>query len=427
MLRGIHVGRATVSMMLAISIAIAAAAIWPNQSLAAEVESSSEGFGSSFQVEDADIDSGVYDGVDWRITTNNELLIGNAGDVQEFEYKQDRDAEDYPWNPYREQITSVRFMGTVRGNGSARTMFARCESLTNLDLSSFDTSGITDMSGMFANCTNITALDLSPLNTANATNMSGLLSWCTHLTTLDLSSFDTNNVTDMSSMFYHCENLASLDLSSFDTSNVVNLRFCFADCHNLDTLDLSNFDTANVHDMFAMFTRCRSLTALDLSSFDDSNVYNMESCFQDCSTLTAIDLSSFKTENVTDMSSMFNGCYALEEADLSTFDTGKVEDMRAMFKNCYELRTIFASSDWQPYYDAQMFVSCDSLIGGNGTKYNSEHTDSEYARIDGKEGLPGYFTEKGAPGKPSRLTDVEVKFKATIPDAEVDTKVDWDD
>ena len=43
---------------------------------------------------------------------------------------------------------------------------------------------------------------------------------CISLTNLDLSSFDTSNVTDMDYMFHGCSSLTNLDLSSFDTSNV---------------------------------------------------------------------------------------------------------------------------------------------------------------------------------------------------------------
>ena len=35
------------------------------------------------------------------------------------------------------------------------------------------------------------------------------------------------------------------------------------------------------------------------------------------------------------------------------------------------------------------------ITGGNGTKFDSGHTDSEYARIDTAE-APGYFTAKTA-------------------------------
>ena len=43
-----------------------------------------------------------------------------------------------------------------------------------------------------------------------------MFSCCFNITNLDLSSFDTKNVTDMSYMFYNCNKLTNLYLSSFD-------------------------------------------------------------------------------------------------------------------------------------------------------------------------------------------------------------------
>ena len=45
--------------------------------------------------------------------------------------------------------------------------------------------------------------------------MSEMFKYCKSLTNLDLSSFNTTNVTNMSHMFYRCESLTNLDLSSF--------------------------------------------------------------------------------------------------------------------------------------------------------------------------------------------------------------------
>lgn len=39
-----------------------------------------------------------------------------------------------------------------------------------------------------------------------------------------------------------------------------------------------------------------------------------------------------------------------------------------------------------------MFLNCTQLVGGNGTTYDANHIDAEYARVDGENGLPGYFT-----------------------------------
>ena len=48
------------------------------------------------------------------------------------------------------------------------------------------------------------------------------------LTTLDLSSFDTSNVTDMRYMFFSMSNLTTLDLSNFNTSQVTNMNGMFS-------------------------------------------------------------------------------------------------------------------------------------------------------------------------------------------------------
>ena len=53
--------------------------------------------------------------------------------------------------------------------------------------------------------------------------MKSMFSGCCNLNNLNLSSFDTTNVIDMSNMFYHCRNLINLYLSSFDINNVIDM------------------------------------------------------------------------------------------------------------------------------------------------------------------------------------------------------------
>lgn len=59
---------------------------------------------------------------------------------------------------------------------------------------------------------------------------------CSSLTELDLSNFDTSSVTDMGSMFEDCSSLTELDLSSFDTSSVTDIIWIFEGCQNLQTI-----------------------------------------------------------------------------------------------------------------------------------------------------------------------------------------------
>ena len=94
---------------------------------------------------------------------------------------------------------------------------------------------------------------------------------------INLSSFDTSNVTNMYQMFYN-STATSLDLSSFDTSNVKNMGAMFRESAATEIKGLENFDTSNVTDMSEMFSGSKA-TSLDLSSFDTSNVTNMSDMF----------------------------------------------------------------------------------------------------------------------------------------------------
>ena len=48
-------------------------------------------------------------------------------------------------------------------------------------------------------------------------------------------------------------------------------------------------------------------------------------------------------------------------------------------------------------YSSDMFTGCTSLVGGQGTAYNSSNPkDKTYAHIDGGTSNPGYFTDKNA-------------------------------
>ena len=330
---------------------------------------------------------------------------------------------------------------------SMTQMFDGCSNLTNLDVSNFNTSNVTTMSGMFSGCSNLTSLNVSHFNTSKVTSMSGMFSDCSNLTSLDVSHFNTDNVgsfpSDMNNMFFGCKSLteldlsnfnthkvtsmaamfegcsnltslnisnfntinveytwnmfkgcsklSSLDLSNFKTFNVTSMSGMFSDCSNLTTLGLSNFDTSKVNSMREMFSNCSNLTSLDLSNFNTSNVIDMNKMFAHCNNLTSLDVSTFKTYRVDQMVSMFEGCSSLTILDLSSFRDARYKTN--MFKDCINLKTIYAT-DFSYYspYSTDMFINCYKLTGEQGTKYDSNKTDGEYARIDGKNSKLGYFS-----------------------------------
>ena len=91
-------------------------------------------------------------------------------------------------------------------------LFGGCDSLTNIDLSNFNTENVSNMSWMFNKCNSLTNINLSNLNTENVSNMSWMFNECDSLTNLDLSNFNTENVTNMNSMFRGCNSLTNIIL-----------------------------------------------------------------------------------------------------------------------------------------------------------------------------------------------------------------------
>ena len=134
-------------------------------------------------------------------------------------------------------------------------------------------------------------------------------------------------------------------------------------------------------------------------SFADARPTTCHSWFRDMAQLQTIyGLNYLNTSAVTHMVSMFRGCSSLTVLDLSSFNTANVIAMGGMFMRCSNLRTIYAGSGWSTAAveaSAGMFSSCTSLVGGQGTTYDSSHTNATYAHIDGGPSNPGYFTAKG--------------------------------
>jgi surface protein len=158
---------------------------------------------------------------------------------------------------------------------------------------------------------------------------------------------------------------------------------------------LDYLNTDSVTNMAAMFMGSASLTSLDLSHFNTTMVTDMFNMFYECSNLASLDVSGFNTAKVRDMRGMFRSCSKLTTLDLSSFNTANVENVSMMFSGDAQLVTIYAGDGWslpEGIYVYSMFDGCASLVGGQGTSYDPNHVDGEYAHIDGGPSDPGYFT-----------------------------------
>lgn len=296
--------------------------------------------------------------------------------------------------------------------------FSDMSSITEIEgLQYLNTSEVTCMSEMFYGCSNLKTLDVSHFNTSKVTYMGYMFDECSSLVSLDVSHFNTSKVTSMMSMFRMCSSLTKLDINNFDTSNTTEMKNMFAECSNLTSLNVSNFDTSKTTDMSSMFYGCSRLSELDVSGFNTSQTTQMSSMFYGCSRLLEIDVSNFNTSNVYNMTWMFGGCSSLTSIDISSFDISSLVDeyeenaLQGMFFGCNNLKTIKCGVLWNVKniaYSSDMFSGCACLVGGKGTNYDSNHTDAEYARIDGGPGKPGYFTDVNGsqPNVPAEAVDL---------------------
>ena len=286
-------------------------------------------------------------------------------------------------------------------------MFDSCWSLTELDLSSFNTSNVTVMTRMFAYCWELqkiyvssswstaavtesvnmflqdtklvgaTSFNSSSITHTMANYASGYLTKAKELPTLSLSKFQEvyNSESEIYFDYYNGSSYApngtnlisgvtatdisengdgSINAYSDGTSLYIlsadiiqfpsDCTSMFNEYTSLTTLEFNNINTSKVTIMSKMFYICSGLTSLDISKFDTSNVTSMRAMFYKCSGLTNVDLSSFNTAKVTDMYAMFSGCSKLTSVDVSKFNTAKVTDMAFMFNNCQALTSLDLSS-----------------------------------------------------------------------------------
>ena len=66
---------------------------------------------------------------------------------------------------------------------------------------------ITKTNYMYRECSSLTNINLTYFNTHDITDMNSMLSGCSSLKILNLSNFNTNNVINMSGMFFECSSL----------------------------------------------------------------------------------------------------------------------------------------------------------------------------------------------------------------------------
>ena len=351
---------------------------------------------------------------DWykEITGNKNWILY---DTEQYEVRNYDDIEHLVFGRYlldAETFLCVRkdFKGKLHLpiNSSTCSFMFVDSNVHEIDLTEFDTTNVVNMDYMFLKAdlgdrlkvnSSTTTQDngadrnILTFNTEGVTSMSGMFKDC-KVKHLDLSSLRTHNVTDFSDMFYNCDSLIDLNVDGFDTSNAEDFNGMFHGCNKLTQLNVKHFNTNSVLHMSYLFSGCRRLKVIDLEGWDFSQVSDANEMFGYCEKLEKI-IANFNFKMIKGMAFMFDCCTKLSEVDLTHSDLSHVFDFGYMFFNCEGLKKIsFSTGIWQKAkYTLGMFGNCKALERLNLPDVDLNDVVRSYAMFDDCDSLKEIYME----------------------------------
>lgn len=174
-------------------------------------------------------------GISWKILSDGQMILGN-GSTETFSAGSGHMESYAPWegNPYgyarnyfTRNVTSIRIDGTVKATGSFYAMFdlqyfPNCETI---DLTGMDFSGVSNMAYMLMGGSKLYKVVFGETGTAANADISNMFANDFYVTEIDMSGFDTSKVSNMSSLFTYTTRLEKIHLSpSFQFKNGTTLN-----------------------------------------------------------------------------------------------------------------------------------------------------------------------------------------------------------
>ena len=142
----------------------------------------------------------------------------------------------------------------------------------------------------------------------------------------DISTWDTSNVTDMSELFKDREDFDE-NILNWDVGNVTTMKEMFKNARSFNQ-PLHEWDVSNVKDMFGMFESAYNFNQ-PLQRWNVNRVQDMGLMFYGANSFDQA-LSQWRVNNVRDMRSMFESATVFNHA-LNNWRVGNVTNMREMF------------------------------------------------------------------------------------------------
>ena len=277
----------------------------------------------------------------------------------------------------KSKITSVTQWGNLRlGNNGG--YFYGCN---NLNLSgvtdTLNLSGTTDLTHMFRNCSSLTTV-----NNINNWDVSKVLymNYMFFITNFnqDLSNWNVSGVTDMSGLFSNSSsfnNGGSSNINNWNVANVLNMTNMFA--NTSFNQPLSGWNVSKVTNMIGMFIG--TPFNQPINNWNVSGVTSMSNMFLNNSSFNQ-PLSGWNVSGVYQMNGMFNNATNFNQ-DLGNWNVANVLNMTNMFANTSLSTTNYNDllTGWTGWIGGTSTKSVQSNVpfSVGSTKYTSGSTAND--------------------------------------------------
>jgi surface protein len=269
----------------------------------------------------------------------------------------------------------------------------------NEPIGSWDVSKVTNMEGMFAGATTFNQ-PIGSWNVSKVTNMRGMF-WGATAFNQPIGSWDVSKVTDMYGMFAEATAF-NQPIGSWDVSKVTNMGWMF---HGAEAFNqpIGSWDVSNVTDMIHMFDGATAFNQ-PIGSWDVSNVTNMNSMFIQATAFNQ-PIGSWDVSKVTYMGGMFSRAVAFNQP-IGSWDVSKVTYMGYMFSGAVAFNQPIGSWDVSNVTDmGGMFYEATAFNQPIGSWDVSNVTDMRWMFIQATA-----FNQPIGSWDVSKVTDMRAMF-----------------
>ena len=271
--------------------------------------------------------------------------------------------------------------GYFIANPDCSHMFEGCKKLTSITWNAgtenngdflINTSDTTNMASMFKDCTAMKTFNVKDLVHSACTSTASMFEGCTATEGINLiSTWDTSGVKNMSRMFYnyaakHNKNVSvSIDISTFRFDNCEDMSFMFANDSDKGTITNVTFPLGTstnltqypkLETMEKMFFGCGGLQNItNLNNLNCPELKVADKMFDNCTNIKVLHLENFKMPKCQFESKYnvgaFLGCNNLTTIYLDGWDFSGDTDLRDFFSRRKQLKAVYLNDCTVPSED----------------------------------------------------------------------------